>query len=75
MSADRSSSLPLVVSEKDINFAAQLYFSPLEMAEARRMYQESGSYAEAIAYLVGCGDDLRRMLTYMTIPGGKVHIP
>ena len=75
MSVDQAKSSPPVVSETSIDFIAKLYFSPLEMAEARRLYKESGSYAEAIAYLVGCGDDMRHTPAYYTIPGGKIHIP
>lgn len=75
MPANQAGPSPPPVSETDMNFIATLYFSPLEIAEARRLYADSGSYAKAIAYLVGCGDDMRRTPAYCTIPGGKVHIP
>ncbi len=75
MSVDQAASSPPSVSETSITFVAKAYFSPGELAEARRLYKESGSYAEAIAYLVGCGEDLRHTPSYLTIPGGKVHIP
>ena len=65
---------PPAVSETYLNFIARLYFDAREMTEARRRYQESGSYAQAIAYLVGCGDDMRHTPAFCTIPGGKVIV-
>ena len=75
MSVDQAASSPPSVSETSLSFVAKAYFSPGELAEAWRLYKENGSYAETIAYLVGCGEDLRRTSSYLTIPGGKVHIP
>ncbi len=75
MSLDQAAKKPPSVSETSFTFVAKAYFSPGELAEAWRLYKENGSYAETIAYLVGCGEDLRRTSSYLTIPGGKVHIP
>src|SRR5260221_10132595 len=75
MSLDQAAKKPSSVSETSLTFVAKAYFSLGELEEARRLYKESGSYAQSITYLVGCGQDLRRTLSYLTIPGGKVHIP
>src|SRR6266700_32119 len=82
MSVDQAASSPPSVSETSITFVAKAYFSPGELAEARRLYKESGSYAEAIAYLVGCGEDLRRRQsaypstwTRRGFPGLSLHPP
>ncbi len=75
MSADQTEPAAPIVSDTYIDFIARLYFDAQELAEARRRYQESGSYAEAIAYLVGRGNDLRHSPAYTTIPGGAVLIP
>jgi hypothetical protein len=57
-----------------ITFVARSYFSPLETGEARRILQETQSYQDALAYLVGVGEDLRLTPVYTTTPNGKVLI-
>lgn len=58
-----------------VAFVVRTYYTSVELAEARRRYQDAGSYTEALAYLVDLGQrDLRRSALYTTIPTGKVLI-
>lgn len=59
----------------------QHYFAPEELVQARHMAEETGSYEEAIRYLVQLGQDslrdsaeARPPRVYITIPGGRIII-
>ena len=72
---------PVCTDDEVVDFAVQHYFTPEELGEAQRLIEAGKCYEEAIAFLVGRGQDTLRNSgeerpphLFITIPGGTVFV-